>query len=119
MTKKIADIVTESRSILNDLDTPYRYTDDALIDIVNRAFQEVYRVRPDVYFDTFDDTNVVVPEYTTATAATSDFPIDYMFFGPIVNYTVATAELLDDEFTADSRAALLLARFSQQLISAA
>jgi hypothetical protein len=116
MAKTYADVISEARALLVDNTVPYRYTDSLLIDKLNRGLQELARLRPDAFWDTFSVDDVVVPEVTDGTL-TSVFPIPMQFYTPVVYFVVASAELVDDEFTADGRAMTLMSAFRQSVIS--
>lgn len=136
MAKTYANALTEARQILQDTETPQRYTDAILLAKLNRALQELGRLRPDAYFDQFDDTTgeIVIPEVVTTdadpdtdpdtidatedgeVATTDNFLPSMQFYTPVVYFIVASAEILDDEFTEDGRAAMLMAQFKQSII---
>lgn len=118
MAKTVADAVTEARAILQDNDTPYRYSDADLVAYLNDGLLETRKIRPDL-FRTYWGTGDAFPEFTSQdiTDAT-DFPIDDMFFTPVVYFIAGTAELRDDEFTVDARAATLLNQFNTKLLKA-
>lgn len=117
MAKTYANAITEARQILQDTDTDgYRYSDEILLNKLNRGLQELARIRPDAFWTTFVTDDIVVPELTDVTL-TDTFAPPMQFFSPIVSFIVAWAEVLDDEFTADSRAGMLLAQFKQQVIA--
>ncbi len=48
--------------------------------------------------------------------ASTTFGIDMMFFSPLVSYVTGVAEVTDDEYTVDGRAALLLSQFRRSVI---
>lgn len=116
MAKTYQTALDEAREILQDTDEPYRYTDAALLNILNRALQELGRIRPDAFWTTFSTDDIVVPEVTTLDLNTT-FPLPMQFYLPVVSFLVAWAEVLDDEFTADGRAGMLLAQFKSQVLS--
>lgn len=116
--------MVQIRSILQDRVEPYRYLDSELVAILNTCLTEVKRLRPDAFAGTF--TTSTTPQFyedgqilpPAGYLPLSDpWPIDEMFFSPVVVYVAGYAELRDDEFTVDSRAALLLQRFAGQLLS--
>ncbi len=115
MAKTYATLITEAREILQDTQEPYRYSDELMINLLNRGLQAAARIRPDAFWDTFSVTDIVVPEITTGDL-NAVFPIPMQFYNPIVYYLVAWAEVVDDEFTVDSRAATLNAAFKAELL---
>lgn len=136
MAKTYANAITEARQLLQDTETPQRYSDAILLAKLNRAMQELGRLRPDAFFDQFDDTTgeIIIPEVVLTDpdpdtdpdtidptedgqVATSDnFLPPMMFYTPVVYFIVASAEILDDEFTEDGRASMLMAQFKQTII---
>lgn len=116
MAKTYQTAVDEAREILQDTETPYRYDDPILLNILNRALQELGRIRPDAFWSTFVTDDIVVPEVTTLTLSTT-FPVPMQFYLPVVSFIVAWAEVLDDEFTQDGRAAMLLQQFKTQVLA--
>jgi hypothetical protein len=116
MAKTYQTAIDEAREILQDVDEPYRYTDSTLLNILNRALQELGRIRPDAYWTTFSTDDIVVPEVTTLDLSTT-FPLPMQFYAPVVSFLVAWAEVLDDEFTQDGRAGMLLQQFKQQVLA--
>ena len=111
--KTIGDCIGEARVLLQDNYTPYRYSDDELIDAFNNALYEIKRLRPDAYLGGYG-TDLTI--YTTADTAT-EVPFPAIFFQPTVLYITGYAELRDDEFTIDQRAAILLRSFAGQLVA--
>ena len=116
MAKTYQTAIDEAREILQDTDTPYRYDDAILLNILNRALQEVGRIRPDAFWSTFVTDDIVIPEVATIDLSTT-FPLPSQFYLPVVSFIVAWSEVLDDEFTADGRAGMLLQQFKTQVLS--
>lgn len=129
MAKTWGNLIDEARTILQDVDEPYRYTSAVLRSKLNRGLQELARLRPDAFWDRFDRDDVVVPEVATidpdpVTAPgefdpdeaavvldTDDFDLPMQFYTPLVYWLAGSAELVDDSFTVDGRAAMLLTQF--------
>lgn len=116
MAKTYQTAINEAREILQDTDEPYRYDDSILLNILNRALQELGRIRPDAFWTTFTTDDIVVPEVTTLDLSTT-YPLPMQFYLPVVSFIVAWAEVLDDEFTADGRAGMLLQQFKTQVLA--
>lgn len=116
MAKTYQNAITEAREILQDTVEEYRYSDATLLNVLNRALQEVGRIRPDAYWADFATDDIEIPEIELADLGDS-FQIPMQFFFPIVSFIVAWAEVLDDEFTADGRADLLIKQFKAQVLS--
>lgn len=115
MAKTYQTAINEAREILQDTDEPYRYDDSILLNILNRALQELGRIRPDAFWTTFTTDDIVVPEVTTLDLSTT-YPLPMQFYLPVVSFIVAWAEVLDDEFTQDGRAGMLLQQFKTQVM---
>lgn len=111
MAKTASDLIAQSRILLQDSKTPFRYPTDALISYVNNGLSELKRIRPDVWLEGF---NVDLFEYTSSNLDTV-IPVDGIFFQPLILFIVGYAELRDDEFTIESRAGLFLQSFAHQL----
>lgn len=124
MAKTLDDLLGDIRQMLQDKRLPYRYDDATLLDRVNTAFRETKRIRPDAFIlgtpGVDEVTTTDPPTYTTAdlgvTPTPTAFPIDEIFYQPIVFHTVGTIELGDDQFAVDNRAMTLLAAFRASLI---
>lgn len=115
MAKTYQTLIDEARELLQDTESPYRYSDDILLNKLNRGLQELARVRPDAFWDTFATDDIVVPEVTIGTLGTT-FPNPMQFYNPLVSWVVAWAEVLDDEFTVDGRADMLIKQFKTQVM---
>jgi len=116
MAKTVGDAISEARTILHDTDSQlYRYSDDDLVAYLNNALLEARRIRPDLFRAYINQS---IPSFTTADFA-SAFPVDEMFFPQFVFYVAGSAELRDDEFTVDARAATLLNQFVAKLLTVA
>lgn len=112
-SKTIGDAISEARILLQDTRTsPQRYLDSELIENFNNAIYEVRRVRPDMHLGTYTD---VAPRYGTGDF-TTPFPIAIETFTPVMEYVAGLAELRDDEFTQDGRAAALLTQLRTKLL---
>ena len=64
-----AEVITEVRSILQDADTPYRYSDTDLLGFVNQTIQRMVVLRPDLF-------GVIGDIPTTAGSAVQSLPSD-------------------------------------------
>jgi hypothetical protein len=85
-----------------------RYTDAQLLEYANDGVQEGFRIRPDFKLGS----------YTTAPSAylvgnTVPFPYNYQML--LKHYVVFRAELRDDEYSQDGRAATLLGVFKAEM----
>lgn len=123
MAKTYQSLITEARELLQDTDTDtQRYTDATLLNILNRGLHDLSRIRPDLTYTVFASNSANVPEIVTSTPGTGQvawadtFPWEMWFYNRLVEYVVAVAEVTDDEYTVDGRAALLLQMFRNSSI---
>jgi len=135
MAKTWQNVIDEARVILQDTESPFRLPTTALTAKLNRGLQELRRLRPDAFWDMFDRDDVTAPEIVALDLDTddepdefdpdedgqvglsADFNLDLMFYAPLVYWVVSSAELVDDEFTTDGRAAMLMQQFKQMVVS--
>ncbi len=120
MPKTYGDILTEARVLLQDADEDsYRDSQEVLVAKLNRALQELARLRPEAFDLLFTtDANggsLNVPEVTVAGLGTN-FPLDMMFYTPLVYFVTASAELKDDEFTSDGRVSAMMSQFRTMVV---
>ncbi len=111
----VADYLLEARALLMDATVPYRYSDAELIRAINIGLQQVKRVRPDILFSAADLT-FDIPVVTVSGDAV---PLDEMYRDALVSYMVGRMGLRDQEDTTDQRAAMMMTRFTAQLLSTA
>jgi hypothetical protein len=126
--KTYQNLLSDARTIVQDTSTDptlQRYQDQTLVDILNRGLQELYRLRPDAYYDQWDDTsldfdvpvigiyNADTPPYT---AWTDPFELPMMYYNPLVSWVIGMLESVDDEFTEDSRSTAFVAQFKQMVV---
>lgn len=135
MAKTWQNVIDEARVILQDTSTPFRLTNTAILAKLNRGLQELARLRPDAFWDFFSIDDVHPPEVVdtdpdpddetaefdldedSQIALSAGFNIPMMFYSPLVYWVTSSAELVDDEFTDDGRAAMLMTQFKQMVIS--
>lgn len=125
-TKTWQNLLSDARQIVQDQNTDptlQRYADQELVDILNRGNQELYRLRPDAYYDLWDDTAqdflvplVTIDLITVPTSWLLPFPIPMMFYTPLVDWVVGILESVDDEFTEDSRSQAFMAEFKAMVV---
>lgn len=137
MAKTYQNIIDEARVLLQDTAVPLRYSNAILLAKLNRALHELGRIRPDAYWDRFDtDTSdIIVPEVVdtdpdpdddpdevdidedSQVALADNFDLPMQFYSALVYFVTGSAEILDDEYTDDGRASMLMAQFKAQLVS--
>lgn len=108
----VADYLAEARTLLQDKQTPYRYSDDELVSALNIGFREARRLRPDLFIAVFG----AIPTYSSTSTGTA-VAFDEQYRNCLLYYIVGRSELRDEEDTTDSRAAALLGKFAAQLLS--
>jgi len=118
MAKTYQTLVYEARELLQDTDTDQeRYADSTLLNILNRGLHDLSKIRPDLTYTAYSANSLSVPEVVEAApgagqvAWTDTWPWEMWFYNRMVEYVVALAEVTDDEYTVDGRAALLLQQF--------
>jgi hypothetical protein len=108
----VGDYIAEARTLLQDTVSPYRYSDVEMVRALNIGLMEARRLRGDLFLPLFEVPvlNEGTPEPATA------ITFDPMYRSALCYYVVGRMQLRDDENTTDSRAAALLAKFTQQLL---
>ena len=104
----IQNIIDDARVILQDA-AKTRYTDAQLTSICNYALYTANRLRPDLFFSSIGTAQ-------TALAVGNTFPLPPQYEPVVSNYVASRAELRDDEYSVDGRAAALLAEFKNALL---
>ena len=73
-------------------------------------------------YDLYLANSLTVPELGLSspgggqTVWTANFGIEMQFYAPLVSYLTGVAEIVDDEYTVDGRAAFLLSQFRRSVI---
>ena len=123
MARTYANLISEVRQFTQDSEAPYRNEDSFYIEILNRGLQEVGRLRPDALYDLFDANTLNVPVVlesgTPATGevlTTEEFQLEMQFYSPMFAFMIGMAEIQDDEFTDEGRAAMLLTQFRNTIL---
>jgi hypothetical protein len=107
---QVGEVIDYVRDILQDRDNAVRrYPDDSLIRNLNLAVLEVRRVRPDYFIGAF------AAPVTRYSSADTEVQLPETCIPSLVKYVAGMAELRDDEYTTDGRAAALLQAFSADL----
>lgn len=101
------DVIDEVRVVLNDSEG-VRYTSPQLLGYANDGVQEAFRLRPDWRLGNYTASTTVYTEGNTV-----PFPAGYQML--LSHYVCYRAELRDDEYSQDGRAAALLGRFTSEL----
>jgi hypothetical protein len=120
MALTIGGLLGEARILLSDvipIEGQPRYYDADLVMAFNDALLQVRSKRPDLFLGM--GLRNAVPQYKMPGDSDTAFPVDPMYYTTFLYYVVGRAELRDDTFTEDSRAALLLNKFVSQLLQVA
>lgn len=96
-----SDIIRRARALLQDSDTPFRYSDVDLLDAINDGVQRCVSLRPDYFLDV---SFAPVPAATTA----ADVQIQDALIFPVLMFAVGNMYLREDEFQNDGRASALV-----------
>lgn len=125
MAKTYENLVYESREMLQDTDDEPRYANSTLLNILNRALQDLGRIRPDIAYTIFAANSLNVPEVIHDDDAPAGpdqvlwsdvFGLEMQFYPTMLSYIVGVAEITDDEYTEDGRAALFMQSFHNNAI---
>ncbi len=111
----VGDYVDAARELLQDQQSVKRFTDGELISALGFAMQEARKLRPDLFLDTLNTTNI--PDIKSSTPKSTTVPIDVMYRMPFLYYMVGHAYLRDEEEGADARASGFKAAFNAKLLS--
>jgi len=107
--KTVEEIINGARRILQDEVEPYRNPTEDLLSFLNNSLYELKRIRPDAWLGQF---GVDLPEYQNTPASLAEtIPINPIFYQGLIYFVSGYAELKDDEYTVDGRAALLIQAF--------
>jgi hypothetical protein len=111
MAKTVEQILSNARYILQDEVIPYRNSVDDLLVALNSGLYELKRLRPDAWLS-YLGVGEELPQYADVPLDLAMvIPINPMFYQSLIYFISGYAELKDDEYTVDSRAALLLRAF--------
>lgn len=123
MAKTYQNLIEEARELLQDSDSATeRFSNATLLNLLNRGLNQLARIRPDAFYDLYDANDLNVPEIVEAAPAegqvewTDAFPLELQFYSPLISYIVGVAEMYDDEYTEDGRAAMALTMFRNTVL---
>ena len=103
----LQNVIDGARVVLQDADK-VRYTDAQLLGYANDGIVLGFKYRPD-----FRLGNYTVALGTYASTDQVPFPVQYQHL--LEYYVVSSAELRDDEYSQDGRAAALLGLFEKEM----
>ena len=113
-SRTIGDLLSEARTLLQDKVTPYRYSDDELLEAANGAMAEARAKRPDLFLGTLG-LREALPLYT-GDDLEEEFPLPEWVYPTFLSYVVGRTSLRDDTYANDSRAVVMMNRFVNQLL---
>lgn len=117
MSRTVGGLIIEARQLLNDerpISGEMRFPDADLVSALNEAILQVRAKRPDAFLGY--GLRKPVPVYALPADAATIFPIEDMFYSPLLFYVVGRSELTEDTFSDDSRAVTLMSKFTAQLL---
>lgn len=96
-------LLSEARALLADTDSEcYRFSDDMMLNALNRGMNELKRVRPDAFYPLFGQYINDVPEVVIVSPDafqvdwTANFQLDLRFYPAIVHYVVGSILMQED-----------------------
>ena len=115
----VGQYLAESRRLLQDEYTPYRYPDKDLVEALNIGLMEAKRLRADLFLPLFEIPWFDPTKTSPGTDLDKKVTLDPMYRSALIYYVVGRIQLRDDEPTTDARAASLLQKFTAQLLTVA
>lgn len=117
----VADYIADVRVLLQDVISPYRYTDGELYTALNLTVFETRRLRPDFFlcgsdWELNDLQEFTLPQSGLASDDTTFIPFEQQFRLAIIHGIVAHALARDQEDIQDGRSALFMGVFTQMLV---
>lgn len=103
-----SDVIRRARALLQDSDTPYRYSDADMLDAINDGVARLLELRPDYFID-ID----FAPGVVATTGDTLQVPAPLL--SPLAFYVAGTLEMRDDEYADNQRAQILRAQLAADL----
>lgn len=100
-------VIDDARVTLNDEDG-IRYTTAQLMSFCNDGIQEIFRIRPDFRLGQYKSADTVY-------VSTDQLPIPLKFQSLLNYYVVFRAEMRDDEYSGEGRAAAMRQIFKSEL----
>lgn len=109
----ISDVVSTVRAQLKDTVSPYRYSDASILVYYNTALQNAKLVRPDLFLS-LGYVNASLPVYTTGNIGEAVILAD-QYRTSLVYFIAGMLQLEEEEETTDTRAAVYITKFKQDL----
>lgn len=107
--KTVKEYIAAARVLLQDTTGAPRYSDDNFKLALTLAFDEAYRVRPDMFLRVTEKNYLLLPD-TTEVDAPRGYQTAFLY------YMCGHVQLADQEDTQDNRATIFLNKFVTQLL---
>ncbi len=104
MGYSIQQVLDHARIPLQDK-TKVRYSDEVLLQYHNDAIELAYKHRPDLFIGNWRALEI---RFRTAE---EPFPLPSLFRSSVADYITGRAELVDDEYSENNRAMMLIQSF--------
>lgn len=109
MATTFQNVVDSARVVLQDSEK-VRYADSELLEYAIDGVLESRKIRPDFFFGGYKTV-------TSTYALADDVPLPIMYALYLKDYIVFRAEVRDDEYSSEGRAAVLFNRFKSGLLA--
>lgn len=106
---KASDVILRARDILQDAEA-VRYSDADLMRYISDAQRRARAIRPDLFVGSYDTSIDEITDVET------DLVVPDHYVEAMGLYTAGRAEIRDDEYAVDGRAAQLLGALTQKLL---
>jgi hypothetical protein len=105
----VGDYLAQARVLLQDVATPYRYSDVDIVTSLNFGIYEMFRLRPDIFI-----ASIPAPTYTSGSPGTT-VVLDIRFRLALLYFVCGYAHFRDEEATEDARAIAFTGLFRSML----
>lgn len=109
----LEDYINAARILLQDTAGTQRYSDAEFKLAFDIAFDEAYRIRPDLFLEMPDPLNIVGENLSY------EPPVPRGYQSPFLYYICGHVQLRDAEETEDNRAGVFINKFTAQLLATA
>lgn len=104
MAYTIQQVVDHARIPLQDVQK-VRYSDNVLLQYHNDAIEMALKIRPDLFLSNWNALETSTPTLS------STFPLPSLYRSYVADYIAGRAELVDDEYSENNRAMMLIQSF--------
>lgn len=117
-------LVLEARGHLKDRDEEsYRYSDELMVSVLNRALNDLNRIRPDAWYAYYGMYPNRVPEITNnfVTEAgqvnwEADFQPDIRFYPAVMDYVIGFIHMMEDVYVDEGVAQAFISEFRKKVL---